>query len=48
MNADLLENAVKFHGKKLFNLILKQNNCGPIEAETKKDEDNFHRHGKNV
>ncbi len=27
MNAEILENAVKFHGKQLFNKILEKNNC---------------------
>jgi hypothetical protein len=27
MNVDLLENAVKYHGKGLFDLILEKNNC---------------------
>lgn len=34
MNAELLEKAVKYHGKVLFDLILKQNNCDSnIESE---------------
>jgi hypothetical protein len=38
MNEDLVEKAVKYHGKELFDLILKQNNCdshcesGPSDA----------------
>lgn len=36
MNAELLEKAVYYHGKKLFELILKQNNC-PMEPS----EQNF-------
>lgn len=27
MNAVLLENAVKYHGRELFDMILEQNNC---------------------
>ena len=34
MNVDLLENAVKFHGKKLFDMILRQNNCEPSDEAT--------------
>lgn len=37
MNARLLETAVEYHGKELFNLILKQNNCQ--DAIIKSDED---------
>lgn len=37
MNARLLETAVEYHGKELFNLILKQNNCQ--DSIIKSDED---------
>ena len=35
MNADLLENATNYHGRLLFNLILKQNNC--LNSESAND-----------
>jgi len=43
MNVDLVENSVKYHGKKLFDMILKQNNCDPIaeNATDTKDEQLF-------
>jgi hypothetical protein len=31
MNVDLVENSVKYHGKKLLDMILRQNNCDPLE-----------------
>ncbi len=31
MNVDLVENSVKYHGKKLLDMILRQNNCGTLE-----------------
>ena len=33
MNVDLVENSVKYHGKKLLDMILRQNNCGPLEEK---------------
>ncbi len=38
MNAKLLEAAVEYHGKELFNMILKQNNVE--DAMMKSDETN--------
>ena len=39
MNVNLLENAVKFHGKKLFNLILEQNNCESLDTDVSQETD---------
>lgn len=40
MNADLVENSVKYHGKELLDLILKQNNCA-LSASNDREEENF-------
>lgn len=43
MNVDLLENAVKYHGKKLFDMILLQNNCAPSETANNDDDSTVQR-----
>ncbi len=37
MNVELLENAVKYNGKELLTLILKQQNCSTNDNDYEKD-----------
>jgi hypothetical protein len=50
MNVDLVENSVKYHGKKLLDLILSQNNCEPLteNVSDRKNEQHYDEKYQNL